>query len=616
VTAEVPAAALSSADHRLRRLPSLTAAAFRTVWRAARREFLITTLLQIAVGLVVLVQLLAARHLLALLLAHGSLRKSLPYIIGIAILQGAVAVVTLARFEYQQILGELITRHALGDVLAVAGNTDLLSFEQSAFHNRLQRAQLNSGSRPLQLTAGVTSVVGSITGALGVSLALVFTAPVLLLVAVIAVVPVTITTLSAGRALYQFGFAQTERDRQRLYIQLLLTDKDAAKEVRAYGLAPALRHRWATLYAKRIADLRAVARRRLLRSVASATLTTALSAGVLALLIALASSGHISLAQAGTAAVALLLLSQQLQQLVSATGALYESALFVQDYTTFVTQEPASAFTGVAPAANGATDIDVEHVEFRYPNQTHLALKDVSLHIPAGKITAFVGENGSGKSTLAKIVAGLYAPTHGVVRWAGVATADLDVQSMRQQVTVLFQDFVRYQMSLRDNISAGRIEVADERERIDAAASRAGLDALTADLPRGLDTQLGPAFFGGADLSGGQWQRVALGRAHFRDAPTVILDEPTAALDPRAEADLFARMRKLFTGRTIILITHRFASVRTADLIYVLERGALVEQGTHSSLMTMNGKYAEMYRIQAAGFGEAAPANARRAAQE
>ncbi len=609
MTAEAPAAALLTADHRLRRLPALTAAAFRTVWRAARREFVLTTSLQVGAGLVLLVQLLAARHLLALLLAGGSLRSSLPYIIGIAILQGAVAVLNIARFEYQQILGELITRHALGDVLAVAGNTDLLSFEQSAFHNRLQRAQLNSGSRPLQLTAGVTSVVGSMTGALGVSVALVFTAPVLLLVAVVAVVPVTITTLSAGRALYQFGFAQTERDRQRLYVQLLLTDKDAAKEVRAYGLAPALRHRWATLYARRITDLRAVARRRLLRSLVSALLTTALSAGVLALLIGLASSGHISLAQAGTAAVALLLLSQQLQQLVSATGALYESALFVQDYTTFVTEEPPSAFTGEAPAITGAADIDVEHVGFRYPNQSQPALRDVTVHIPAGKITAFVGENGSGKSTLAKIIAGLYAPDHGVVRWAGVATADVDVLSMRKQVTVLFQDFVRYQMSLRDNISAGRIEVADELERLDAAASRAGLDAIAADLPRGLDTQLGPAFFGGADLSGGQWQRVALGRAHFRDAPTVILDEPTAALDPRAEADLFARMRKLFNGRTIILITHRFASVRTADLIYVLERGALVEQGTHASLMSMNGKYAEMYRIQAAGFGEAAAAD-------
>jgi ATP-binding cassette subfamily B protein len=586
-------------------LPSVIAGAFRVVWAAARREFIFTTTLQVASSIAVVAQLLLGREVLSILLARGGhtdFTKSVPYVIALAVITGLVSVANIARFEYQQVLGEMITRHALERVLSVAMSTDLASFEQSSFHDRLQRAQMNSGSRPLQMTVGVTSLVGSATGAIGIGAALLFVQPFLVLVSIIAVVPVGLATLRAGRALYRFSFEQTERDRRRIYLQFLLTNKDSAKEIRAYALGETLRGRYSSLYSQRISDLKTVAMQRLRRSAASAVLTSVLSGGALALLTWLASTNRISLAEAGTAAAALLLLSQQLQGLIGGVGYLYESALFVQDYNTFVEPDGTSTFQGTRQIPHDFREIAVDEVSFRYPNQATNALNDVSVRIKRNEIVALVGENGSGKSTLAKLLAGLYSPSSGVIRWDAEDTADVDVETLRERVTVLFQDFARFQLSLRENISVGRIEDASDTERIRFAAERSGAAGIAASHPLGFDAQLGPEFFGGTELSGGQWQRIALARSFFRDSQVVILDEPTAALDPQAEADLFENIRALFEGRTVVLISHRFGSVRHADRIYVMDKGTVLEQGTHATLMSDNGRYAKLFRLQAASY--------------
>ena len=254
------------------------------------------------------------------------------------------------------------------------------------------------------------------------------------------------------------------------------------------------------------------------------------------------------------------------------------------------------------PAPVSFSTLRLENVTFNYPGVDEPALRDVSLDIGAGQVVALVGENGSGKTTLAKLLCGLYAPSAGRLLWDDADTVQFEPAGLRRSVAVLFQDFCKYLLDVSENIGVGRHERLGDADTIRLAAEHAGADAFIRDLPQGYRTLLGPEFEGGHNLSVGQWQRMALARAFLRDAPLVILDEPTAALDARAEHELFDSMRTLFAGRTVLLISHRFSSVRSADRIYVLHKGQLVEQGTHEQLMQLNGQYADLFTLQAAAY--------------
>jgi ATP-binding cassette subfamily B protein len=356
-------------------------------------------------------------------------------------------------------------------------------------------------------------------------------------------------------------------------------------------------------------------RARLRAGIAAGILTALISGGVLALLIWFVADGRASLASAGTAAVALLLLGTQLQSLAFGIGQLYESSLFVQDSTEFLALARASTRPRVVgaerlPAQLGT--IAAEEITFAYPSGSHPSLRQVTVEIRPGQVVALVGENGSGKTTLAKLLAGLYQPQSGRVTWGGVDMTAVDIDDLRDRIAILFQDFLRYYLSARENITMGRYQRADDVEAVVGAARRAGAHEYLHRLPGGYETSLSPQFFGGSDISGGQWQRLALARAFFRDAELVILDEPTASLDPRSEANLFAAVRELFEGRSVVLISHRFASVRLADYIYVLHGGEVVEHGAHRDLMAANGRYAELFTMQAAAFGLTEPIRTRK----
>jgi ATP-binding cassette subfamily B protein len=299
----------------------------------------------------------------------------------------------------------------------------------------------------------------------------------------------------------------------------------------------------------------------------------------------------------------MVLLSGRLRGLAGGAGGLYEAALYLEDYLSFVeVSRRLDDAAPDAPAPAGTDAIVAQGVSFTYPSREEPSLEDASIVVRRGEVVALVGENGSGKTTFAKLLAGLYRAQGGTITLDGVDIATCDPAAVRERVAVIFQDFMRYELSAYDNVAMGDHTRFEDREAVEQAARAAGIHDVIAGMPHGYDTLLGAEYVGGTDLSGGQWQRVALARAFFRRAPIVILDEPTAALDPRAEARLYESMRELFAGRGVLLISHRFASVRTADRIYVLEGGRVIEEGTHDALIAAGGHYSELFRMQAARY--------------
>jgi ATP-binding cassette subfamily B protein len=333
-------------------------------------------------------------------------------------------------------------------------------------------------------------------------------------------------------------------------------------------------------------------------------IAAAIVSAILLALIALTLSHDISVASAGVTAATVVLLAQRLAAAAANTGTLSESALFMDDYLTLIESRPpeAPASEPLPTAPAGPARVRAEDVTFSYAGGREPALRGVSLEVPPGGVVALVGENGSGKTTLAKLLAGLYSPDTGRVTLDGKDTAGAHRAELITNAAVIFQNFMRYALPARENIGLGRHERLPDDEGVRAAARVAGAHADLERLPEGYDTTLGPEFAGGTDLSLGQWQKVALARALFRDAPFVILDEPTAALDAQAEHDLFAGIRRLLAGRSVLLISHRFSSVREADRIHVMHRGAIVESGTHDELIGLDGRYARLFELQAAPY--------------
>jgi ATP-binding cassette subfamily B protein len=591
-------------DRRIRMLPRLLGDAVRIVYRSGGATFKFALVLQVLASASVLVQLLIVRSLLTRLIADGShVRVSdiVPELVVLVVCLGITAASAVARNALQELLADLVSRATLHRVLARAGEVDLLEYETSQLHDRLQRALFNGTFRPLQMTGGLLAVLSGVGGSVGIGIALFAISPIFFLLAIAASVPVWLIGVFSSRVMYRFAYAQTRRDRERLYLQELQSERREAKEVRAYDLNAYLLQLWRANYDQRIAELRSVVRRRIRSGTLASLLSAVLLAGAIAVLVELVRSGHMSLGAAGAALGGLIVLGGQLQTLGSGIGAVYESSLFVQDYTQFVaTPDPStpSSFAGSTPAAKPLHSVQARGVDFSYPAGVGPALRGVDVEVAAGEIIALVGENGSGKSTLTKLLAGLYPPQAGALTWNGVDYADLDIGTVRDQIAVLFQDYIHFELTLAANVHFGRWRRPPDERTLALAAGAAGAGSIVAGLPQGWATRMGPQYQGGRELSGGQWQRLAIARALFRDAPLVILDEPTAALDPRAEAALFGDVRSLFAGRAVVLVSHRFASVRTADRIYVLHEGQVVEVGTHDDLVARGGRYAEMFKLQ------------------
>ncbi len=604
-----------------RALPRLLRTALALVWRSDRRSFGIVCALELLSGVVIAAQVYFVTKVVAALLASErgeSVTRALPPIIALAGLVTYSGVALAIVRQKQRLLAFLTERATRRQILDVAGDVDLWSYETSGFYDRLRRVQASAATRPYFLTIGLVGLVGGLAGALSLAVAVVFIQPLLLPLIVLSGLPVWFTGRRASRREFAFAVAMTPVQRMRDYLDATLTGRSEAKELRAFGAVAALRKRYDDTYEEFATSMRQHLKVKQRLGVVGMLGSGALIVGTFALLIWLVQHHDVSLSQVAGAVVGIRLLSTQITELSSGAQQIFESSLFLDDLDDFLRDRPTARLAPQGrharsepapprrPAPAGFDVLDVERVSFSYPGSEHDALDEVSLSMRRGQVVALVGENGSGKTTLAKLLAGLYEPDAGVIRWDGVDTAQYEPASLRESIAVIFQDFVQYQLTARENVGLGKPDAIDDVRAIQAAAEQAGAADLIALLPHGYETILSKQFEGGQDLSLGQWQRVALARAFYRDAPFIILDEPSASLDPRAEADLFAKVRTLLHGRTVLLISHRFSSVRYADSIYVLRAGRVVEQGTHVELMRAAGLYADLFTTQAAAYVDAA----------
>jgi len=565
--------------------------------------------MQTLTGLALPLQVLAAKWALDSIFAasrsDGGMEGALP---ATAVALAAMTVgqiVAMTALHRQRLLPELAGQAAQEMLAEKAAAIDLEALETPAFHNRLNRAQNEASFRPANMVTDMARIVSSTVAVVGLAGLLLTVHPLLAAGLLVAMLPLSWASMAGGRAYYRYAVRRTPKRRLIGYLQGLLSQLDSGKEIRAFALGPYLLAHRRRLFHEEMAGLRTLIRERMRRDVLATLASSVVNAAGAIFILWLHFSGRISLAETVAAAGALLLLLPRMNALTGAVGQLHENALFVEDLWSFVAVESRQV-TPASPEAMPATltALRVDDLTFSYRDRPDPVLRGVSLEIRLGETVALVGENGAGKTTLAKLLCRLYDPESGTITWDGRDLRACDPDALRARIAVIFQDFVRYDLSARENIGFGDLRALDDTAAIDEAARRAGAaDFLTA-LPDGYETRLGRRFLKGHELSIGQWQRVALARAFFRDAPLVIMDEPTASLDARAEDDLFKSMRGLFHDRAVLLISHRFSSVRMADRIYVMRDGAVIEVGTHDELMANDGLYAELFTLQAAAFTE------------
>ncbi|MET9250868.1 ABC transporter ATP-binding protein [Nonomuraea sp. NPDC003709] len=594
-----------------RRLPSLVAAALRMAWEASPRDTVVALAGNLAAGVFTVFGLVATSDVLASLLAGGPtpdrVWTALPSLLLVAAATGLRGALLAGAGWAQARLKPLVERLAETRLFELTTRVELAAFDDHDFHNAMRRAR-DSGV-PDTATV-VETTIAAVTGAVGVlasAVALGLLHPVLMPLLLVAAVPAGWAAVRMARLGYQAFYRLSAARRRKFMLSDLMAERQPAAEVRAFTLRDFLLGQYA-----KVADLEQdvqldVARRRAATKAGGDLLSGLATAGVYVVLGALLAIGVIPLSVAGAAVLAIRTGQVSLTALIQTMNRLYEAGLYFGDYLAFceIARErvPPRPATPAEPAPFSL--LTAENVTFTYPGADRPALSGVSVTVGQGEVIALVGENGSGKTTLAKLLAGLYQPQEGTIRWDGVDLDAFDGDALRRRISVIAQDHTRWPLTVRENIVMGH---PLEEDRLAAASAAAGADEVVARLSDGYDALLDRRFRGGHDLSGGQWQRIAVARGFYRDdAALVIFDEPTSALDARAEHALFERIRGHAAGRTVVLITHRLANVRYADRIYVLNGGAIAEQGTHAELMERDGQYAGLYELQASAYHQTVP---------
>ncbi|MFI5838521.1 ABC transporter ATP-binding protein [Catenuloplanes sp. NPDC051500] len=591
----------------LRRLPRLLQEAWRLAWESSRGITLAVVLLQLAAGVVGAVGLVSVVGVLDGLLAEGPtperIRAAIPSVLVFAGASAARTLLTSAGTAAHGRLSPLVSQTAELRLLELTTRADLAVFDDAEWRDTMHRARDRGVYASQALVDQAISLGTNVISLVAAGGVLTVLHPALLPLLVLAVVPTAWAAVRSARLNWRQRMRLSALYRRRYMLSDLLADRDAAPELRAFTLRGFLLGE-----VRRLLEVQTRAQIQVMeRQVRTTLVGTALGACATGLtytlMIWLLMTGRMELAVGGAAAYAIGVGIGALSQVAFTVRHLYEEGLSFADYEAFCELARTHAEPhGIRDAPRSFDELRVENVSFRYPGGEKQALKDVSLTLRRGQTVALVGENGSGKSTLAKILAGLYRPESGTVSWDGVTLDDYGPESVREGVAVVMQEPTRWPLKAKDNIVIGRYDrEAGDDAVVDAARAGDAHDFIV-ELPRQYETLLSRHFTDGADLSGGQWQRLAVSRAFFRDAALLICDEPTANLDARAEHDVYQRLRELAEGRTVVLITHRLASVRTADVILVFDHGTLAEQGDHDTLMALGGLYAELFTLQAEAY--------------
>jgi ATP-binding cassette subfamily B protein len=502
---------------------------------------------------------------------------------------------------FEGLLGDLFANQMSVRIMSHAAQLDLEQFEDPDFYDRLQRARRNTGTGLFAMLLGIGQDVLTALSLLG---ALIAYNVWLLVILILAVLPSFLNaTHFAGKA-YSLFYRWTPERRELDYLRYVAASDATAKEVKLFGLSDFFIDRFADLSTRYFAATRQLA----IKRAASGTLFTLLSSlayyGAVAFIVVQTVVGAVTVGTLTFLVGAFQRSRGLISGLLLQSARIYEEGLYLRDLFGFLemqprTASPASPRPMPRPIREGFV---FENVGFRYPGREDWALRGVSFRLRPGERIALVGENGAGKTTLVKLLTRLYDPTEGRILLDGVDLKEYDLDALRAEVGVIFQDFVRYDLVARENIGVGRIEALDDHPRIAAAAEKSLAQQVVSGLEKGMDHMLGRRFDGGVNLSGGEWQKIALARAYMRDAQVLVLDEPTASLDARSEYQVFQRFSELTAGRMAVLISHRFSTVRMADRILVLGGGEVLEDGSHEELVRAGGRYAELFHLQAAGY--------------
>ena len=529
------------------------------------------------------------------------------YLFGLVAVELAIALVleVLGRISslLESLLGDLFANEMSVQLMEHAATLDLEHFEDPEFYDKLQRARRQTMGR-VALLGTLLQIGQQLLTLLSLLAALVAYNLWLLAILVVAILPAFLGETHFAGITYSLFFRWTPERRELDYLRYVAASDATAKEIKLFGLSDHFIGRYADLADRYYLANRDVAVKRAATGAVLSGLSTLAYYGAVAFIVVQAVAAVITI---GTLTFLIGSFDRSrslIQNVLLRSAQIYEESLFLRDLFDFLEMEPHTASPpDPVPFPDPVREgFRFEEVGFRYPDAERWALRGVSFEMEPGERIALVGENGAGKTTLVKLLTRLYDPTEGRILLDGADLREYDLDELRRAVGVIFQDFVRYDMVARENIAMGRIEALDEEERIEDAARKSLAVEVLDKLEGGLDHMLGRRFEGGADLSGGEWQKVALARAYMRDAQVLVLDEPTAALDARAEYQVFQRFSELTAGKMAVLISHRFSTVRMADRILVLEDGRVVEDGSHEALVEAGGRYAELFTLQAAGY--------------
>ncbi|HTV60867.1 MAG TPA: ABC transporter ATP-binding protein [Verrucomicrobiae bacterium] len=588
----------------LRNIPPV----FRMVWESAPTAVVWSLLLRLLVSVVPVLILWVTKCIIDAVDRHIWHRAVLPHtfwwLVALEFGLACVATILSRLIDFcDTVLADKFTRYISTRIMEHASRLDLTRFEDPLFYDKMERARVQGTDRVMMIQMTGRFIQQAIT-TVALAAGILFYSPWLLLFLVACAVPAFLGETHFAFLGYSLNFRQATARRQLDYLRILGGSKDSAKELKLFGLGPYLVGRYRDVSDRLHRETVGLAKVKLLYGALLTLLGTFGYYGSFAYVVYDTLKGALTIGQLTFLAGAIAGASTNIQMLFSTFSGIADQALFLTDLLEFFSVQPVIVSKPGALAAPRTvrTGVEFRNVSFAYPGTRRLVLRGVDLRIEPRERVALVGKNGEGKTTIVKLLTRLYDPTEGQILLDGVDLREYDLEDLWKTIGVIFQDFMRYDLTAFENIAVGRIEGSVSPVQVEAAAIKSMAHSVVQKLPNGYDQVLGCRFEGGVDLSGGEWQKIALARAHLRDAQMLVLDEPTAALDARSEHDVFLHFAELTQDKMSLFVSHRFSTVRMADRVLVLEDGRIAEQGPHDQLLKGGGRYAAMFELQAAGY--------------